>query len=55
MENKELKAEDIPMGYPLCFNKECAEKEKSNCTQFLMWNLVSFGEYGNGCWNEADR
>ncbi len=25
MEERELKAEDIPMGYPLCFNSECAD------------------------------
>ena len=23
MEEKELQAKDIPMGYPLCFNEEC--------------------------------
>ena len=28
MEERELKAEDIPMGYPLCFNSECADKDK---------------------------
>ena len=28
MEEKELKAKDIPKGYPLCFNEECAEKGK---------------------------
>ena len=28
MEEKELKAEDIPWGYPLCFNNECADKDK---------------------------
>ena len=27
MEEKELKAEDIPKGYPLCFNNECADKD----------------------------
>ena len=32
MEEKELKAKDIPMGYPLCFNEECAEKGK--CMHF---------------------
>ena len=26
MEEKELKAKDIPMGYPLCFNEECTKK-----------------------------
>lgn len=28
MEEKELTAKDIPMGYPLCFNNECAQKGK---------------------------
>ena len=28
MEEKELKAEDIPKGYPLCFNNECADKDR---------------------------
>ncbi len=28
MEERELKAEDIPMGYPLCFNSDCADKDK---------------------------
>ena len=32
MEEKELKAKDIPMGYPLCFNESCAEKGK--CMHF---------------------
>lgn len=28
MEEKELTYEDIPMGYPLCFNNECANKSR---------------------------
>ena len=28
MEERELKAKDIPGKYPLCFNDECADKEK---------------------------
>ena len=28
MEEKELKAKDIPCGYALCFNGECVDKEK---------------------------
>ena len=28
MEEKELKVEDIPKGYPLCFNNECADKDR---------------------------
>lgn len=28
MEQKELNYKDIPMGYPLCFNSECAKKEQ---------------------------
>jgi hypothetical protein len=27
MEKKELKAKNIPMGYPLCFNDDCAKKD----------------------------
>ena len=27
MDNKELTYKDIPMGYPLCFNNECAKKD----------------------------
>ena len=29
MENKELKAKDIPWGYALCFNDACGLKDKS--------------------------
>ena len=28
MEEKELKAKDIPRDYPLCFNSECADKDR---------------------------
>ena len=28
MEEKELKAKDIPLEYPLCFNNECVNKDK---------------------------
>jgi hypothetical protein len=28
MEEKELTYKDFPWGYPLCFNNECAEKER---------------------------
>lgn len=28
MEEKKLTYKDIPWGYPLCFNNECAEKER---------------------------
>ena len=28
MEEKELKAKDIPWGYPLCFNNECADNDR---------------------------
>jgi hypothetical protein len=28
MEEKELKAKDIPTKYPLCFNDECGDKDK---------------------------
>ena len=32
MEEKILTYKDIPMGYPLCFNKEC--KQKENCMHY---------------------
>ena len=28
MEERELKAEDIPWGYPVCFNNECADNDR---------------------------
>ena len=28
MEERELKAKDIPWGYALCFNSECTDKDK---------------------------
>ena len=28
MEERELKAKDIPWGYPLCFNNECADNDR---------------------------
>ena len=39
MEEKELKAEDIPWGYPLCFNRECADKDR--CMHYQAWLLMS--------------
>ena len=38
MEEKELKAEDIPMGYPLCFNSECADKDR--CMHYQAWLVM---------------
>ena len=38
MEEKELKAKDIPMGYPLCFNSECGNKDR--CMHYQAWLLM---------------
>ena len=38
MEEKELKAKDIPMGYPLCFNDECGNKDR--CMHYQAWLLM---------------
>ena len=43
MEEKELKAKDIPMGYPLCFNEGCAEKGK--CMHYQARLLMPEGRY----------
>ena len=43
MKGKELKAKDIPMRYPLCFNEKCAEKEK--CMHYQAWLLMPEGRY----------
>ena len=37
MEEKELKAKDIPSGYALCFNSDCAKK--NNCMHYLAQQL----------------
>ena len=39
MEEKELKAKDIPMGYALCFNDAC--KRKDTCMHYLANVLTS--------------
>lgn len=38
MENKELKWEDVPKGWALCFNSECAMREK--CLRFKAGKLA---------------
>ena len=43
MEEKELKAKDIPGGYALCFNSNCADKEK--CLHYLAQQLVADESY----------
>ena len=43
MEEKELKAKDIPMGYELCFNSGCADKDK--CMHYQAMLLTSSGQY----------
>lgn len=43
MEERELKAKDIPSGYPLCFNDGCAEKGK--CMHYQARLLMPEGRY----------
>ena len=43
MEEKELKARDIPMGYELCFNSGCANKDK--CMHYQAMLLTSADRY----------
>ena len=43
MEERELKAEDIPWGYPLCFNNDCADKDK--CMHYQAWLLMPKERY----------
>ena len=43
MEEKELKAKDIPMGYELCFNSGCADKDK--CMHYQAMLLTSADRY----------
>ena len=45
MEERELKADDIPMGYPLCFNSECADKDK--CMHYQARLLMPKDRYSN--------
>lgn len=42
-ELKELKAEDIPWGYPLCFNSECTDKDK--CMHYQAMLLMPKDKY----------
>jgi hypothetical protein len=43
MEEKELKANDIPWGYPLCFNDGCADKDK--CMHYQAMLLMPKDRY----------
>lgn len=43
MEEKELKAKDIPMGYELCFNSGCADKD--TCMHYQAMLLTSADRY----------
>ena len=43
MEQKELNYKDIPMGYPLCFNNECAKK--ANCMHYQARLLLPEGRH----------
>ena len=52
MDNKELTYKDIPMGYPLCFNSECAKKE--TCMHYQAMLLKQDGRnYGNAVYPTA--
>lgn len=52
MEERELKREDIPMGYPLCFNDECPNKGK--CMHYQARLLKAEGRnYGNAVFPTA--
>ena len=43
MEEKELKVEDIPWGYALCFNSECGDKDR--CMHYQAWLLMPKDRY----------
>ena len=45
MEEKELKSKDIPSGYALCFNSDCADKD--TCLHYLA-KLLKGGERNKG-------
>ena len=45
MEEKELKVNDIPSGYALCFNSDCEKKD--SCLHYLTQQLVG-DEYNKG-------
>lgn len=52
MEDKELNRQDIPMGYPLCFNSECTEKDR--CMHYQARLLVSLERhYGSAVFPTA--
>ena len=43
MKKIELKAQDIPVDYPLCFNSGCADKDK--CMHYQAWLLMPKERY----------
>ena len=52
MEERELKAEDIPMKYPLCFNGECGDKDR--CMHYQARQCVhALFSGGNGPYNRV--
>ena len=52
MEEKELKAKDIPWEYALCFNSECENKDK--CMHYQARLLMSEDRYyGAGCLSDG--
>ena len=52
MEERELKAEDIPMGYPLCFNSECVDKDK--CMHYQARLLMPKDRYSGSALDFGD-
>lgn len=57
MEEKELLEKDIPWGYPLCFNGDCANKDK--CLHYLAQLLTSKNRFSGPAiyptaWQDGD-
>ena len=53
MEEKELTYKDIPRGYPLCFNNECAKKERCMHYQTRLLLSVDYCSYGSAIYPTA--
>ena len=53
MEEKVLNRKDIPMGYPLCFNNECTEKERCMHYQARLLRAEDGRPYGNAIFPTA--
>ena len=53
MDEKVLNRKDIPMGYPLCFNNECTEKERCMHYQARLLRAEDGRLYGNAIFPTA--